>query len=179
MPATSKPEEHSTATLGEPEVYGLTSFWDYAKAEAQSNVVLPVDQHTYMDVRTVGVSAERPLMVSCAGIPMRTSFMDIGNVLWAGDRSFGHGGEPTLHRGSPRCNGVGSERRYWRCGLLQSRRVEVWTGFPPKSDSRRPQLNSRGVRIFQPVTPGLSVLVGAGLGILGWRYTRDRTEPSK
>ena len=81
MPATSKPEEHSTATLGEPEVYGLTSFWDYAKAEAQSNVVLPVDQHTYMDVRTVGVSAERPLMVSCAGIPMRTSFTDIGNVL--------------------------------------------------------------------------------------------------
>ena len=81
MPATSKPEEHNTATLGEPEVHGLTSFWNYARAEAQPSVVLPVDQHTYMDFRTVGVSAERPLMVSCAGVPMRTSFMDIGNVL--------------------------------------------------------------------------------------------------
>ena len=81
MPATSKPKELSTATLGELEVYGLTSFWNYAKAEAQPSVVLPVDQHTCMDVRTVGVSAGSPLMVSCANVIVGTSFMDIASVM--------------------------------------------------------------------------------------------------
>ena len=81
MLATSKLEGFNATALGGTGVHVLSSFWNHAQADAQPSMVLPTEQHTYIDALAVEVSAGRPWMVDCANILMRTSFTGIANVI--------------------------------------------------------------------------------------------------